>query len=79
LVRYFGKAGRFYYKIFRGIDDRPVQPHRETKSLAAEDTFAYDLTTLAGMTTELDKIAETVYNRLQRYRLKCRTVKVKMK
>src|ERR1700743_3810159 len=36
LVQHFGKAGRFYYKISRGIDDRPVQPHRETKSLAAE-------------------------------------------
>jgi DNA polymerase IV len=79
LVKHFGKAGRFYYKISRGVDDRPVQPHRETKSLAAEDTFAYDLTTLAEMTTELDKIAETVYNRLQRYRLKGRTVTLKIK
>jgi DNA polymerase-4 len=79
LVKHFGKAGRFYYKISRGIDDRPVQPHRETKSLAAEDTFAYDLTTLAEMTVELDKIARTVYDRLRRYRLKGRTLTVKIK
>jgi DNA polymerase-4 len=79
LVKHFGKAGRFYYKISRGIDDRPVQPHRETKSLAAEDTFAYDLTLPAEMTRELDKIAQTVYNRLQRYQLKGRTITLKIK
>ena len=79
LVQHFGKAGRFYYKISRGIDDRPVQPHRETKSLAAEDTFAYDLTLPAEMIRELDKIAQTVYNRLQRYQLKGRTITVKIK
>lgn len=79
LVKHFGKAGRFYYNIARGIDDRPVQPHRETKSLAAEDTFAYDLTVPEEMTRELDKIAQTVYSRLQRYRLKGRTITVKIK
>ena len=79
LVGHFGKAGRFYYKISRGIDDRPVQPHRETKSLAAEDTFAYDLTLPAEMIRELDKIAQTVYGRLQRYQLKGRTITVKIK
>lgn len=43
LVRHFGKAGHFYYKIARGIDDRPVQPDRETKSLAAEDIPPIDI------------------------------------
>ena len=79
LVGHFGKAGRFYYKISRGIDDRPVQPDRETKSLAAEDTFAHDLTLPDEMTRELDKIAQTVYNRLQRYQLKGRTITLKIK
>src|SRR6201986_1122421 len=34
MVARFGKPGRFYYQIVRGIDNREVQPHRETKSLA---------------------------------------------
>lgn len=63
----------------RGIDDRPVQPHRETKSLGAEDTFAYDLTTGEEMSAELDKIAETVVKRLQRYELQGRTITLKVK
>lgn len=56
-----------------------MQPHRETKSLVAEDTFAYDLTLPAEMIRELDKIAQTVYGRLQRYQLKGRTITVKIK
>ena len=79
LVKHFGKVGRFYYNIARGIDERPVQPHRETKSLAAEDTFSYDLTITEEMTRELDKIAQTVCNRLQKYRLKGRTITLKIK
>jgi DNA polymerase IV len=79
MTKAFGKAGRFYYQIIRGIDNRAVQPHRETKSVGAEDTFAYDLTQLDEMNPELDRIAETVANRLQRYELKGRTVTLKVK
>jgi DNA polymerase-4 len=79
LIRHFGKAGKFYYQIVRGIDNREVQPHRETKSLGAEDTFAYDLTTLEEMEAELDKIAITVHNRLLKYELKGRTLTLKVK
>jgi DNA polymerase-4 len=77
--RHFGKAGRFYFRIVRGIDNREVQPNRETKSSGAEDTFPYDLTTLDEMYAELDKIAVNVANRLQRYELKGRTVTLKVK
>ncbi|WP_114939805.1 DNA polymerase IV [Mucilaginibacter endophyticus] len=79
LTRHFGKVGKFYYQIVRGIDNREVQPHRETKSLGAEDTFAYDLTTLEEMEAELDKIAVTVHNRLLKYELKGRTITLKVK
>src|SRR2546428_2299939 len=79
LTLHFGKVGKFYYKIVRGIDDREVQPHRETKSVGAEDTFAYDLTEIDEMNTQLDKIAITVCDRLQRYQLKGRTITLKIK
>lgn len=79
LVMHFGKAGAFYYKIVRGIDEREVRPDRETKSVAAEDTFAYDLTLTSEMNAELDKIAKLVSDRLQRYRLKGRTITLKIK
>ncbi|WP_262511259.1 DNA polymerase IV [Mucilaginibacter terrenus] len=79
IIRNFGKAGSFYYKIVRGIDDREVQPHRETKSMGAEDTFAYDLTTVEEMNAELAKIALIVHQRLMKYQLKGRTVTLKIK
>lgn len=79
LVRHFGKTGRFYYRIVRGIDDREVQPHRETKSLGAEDTFPHDLTTQDEMFEALERIAGTVCERLARYQLKGRTITLKIK
>lgn len=79
MMKRFGKPGKFYYKIVRGIDDRPVQPNRETKSIGAEDTFRYDLTTLDEMNKELEAIADILYGRLKRYNLKGRTVTVKIK
>ena len=79
LTRHFGKAGRFFYKIVRGQDDRVVQPHRETKSVGAEDTFPYDLKSVEEMNEELEKIALIVQDRLQRHGLKGRTITLKIK
>lgn len=79
LKKHFGKSGSFFYRIVRGIDDREVQPHRETKSVGAEDTFPYDLTSLEDMQDELLKITKTVYNRLLKNGLKGRTITLKIK
>lgn len=79
LVHHFGKSGKFFYDIVRGIDDRAVQPDRETKSLSAEDTFPKDLTLVEEMEAELDKLAQNVQERLRRRGLKGRTVTLKIK
>lgn len=79
LIRHFGKSGAFFYKIVRGIDEREVQPHRETKSVGAEDTFPYDLTSVEDMHDELLKITQSVYKRLLRKGLKGRTLTLKIR
>jgi DNA polymerase IV len=79
LVKHFGKPGRFFYKIVRGIDDREVQPNRETKSIGAEDTFPHDLVALEEMHLQVDRIAGIVHGRLERYGLKGRTITLKIK
>jgi DNA polymerase IV len=79
LNRIFGKTGNFFYQIVRGIDHREVQPHRETKSVGAEDTFAYDLETTSEMFPELDKLSTLVHARLMKYGLKGRTITLKIK
>ncbi|MET4137676.1 DNA polymerase IV [Pedobacter sp. UYP1] len=79
LIRKFGKTGKFYYKIVRGIDDRPVQPHRLTKSLSVEDTFGKDLISTEELVTELELIAEKVAERLEKNKLKGKTLTLKIK
>ncbi|MEQ9591216.1 MAG: DNA polymerase IV [Cyclobacteriaceae bacterium] len=79
LVKHFGKAGKFYYKIVRGIDERKVQPYRKVKSIGAEDTFPYDLEELEEMEEQLDKIGVLVHDRLTKKDLTGRTVTLKVK
>lgn len=79
MVKHFGKTGRFFYKIVRGIDTREVIPDRETKSVGAEDTFPFDLNEIKDMFRELDKLANVVHDRLRNYSLKGRTITVKIK
>jgi DNA polymerase-4 len=79
LVQHFGKSGRFFFRIVRGIDERPVVPDRETKSVGAEDTFATDLTTLEELQAEIANIAGIVAGRLERNGLSGRTITLKIK
>ncbi|ETZ22547.1 DNA polymerase IV [Pedobacter sp. V48] len=79
LTKYFGKVGKFYYAIVRGIDKRAVQSERQTKSLAVEDTFEHDLITIEEMHTELGKLADKLAIRLNKNQLKGRTITLKLK
>jgi DNA polymerase-4 len=79
LVAQFGKSGKFYYKVVRGIDERPVQPHRETKSVGAEDTMSEDTNEDSVMHELLLQISQTVANRVEKYQLKGKTITLKIK
>lgn len=46
LAGHFGKFGLELFQLCRGMDDRPVEPARERKSLSTERTFSLPLTTL---------------------------------
>ncbi len=52
----FGKFGAELYDLCRGIDERPVEPHRERKSLSTEETFARDLETLEACEEKLEEL-----------------------
>jgi DNA polymerase-4 len=79
LVRMFGKAGDYYYKICRGEDEREVQPSRERKSVGAEDTFFTDLYRVEELEKELLKIADTLWPRIERSKVKAKTLTFKFK
>ncbi len=79
LIRNFGKIGAFYFDIVRGIDDRPVEPYSERKSVGTELTFEKDLTTNFEIIAELYKIEKELMNRLQDAGTSGRTITVKVK
>ncbi len=79
LLHVFGKIGRFYYEIARGIDNRPVTPFREVKSIGAEDTFEQDLFEWEDLDRELRRLCERVAGRLQKKDLEGKTLTVKIK
>ncbi len=39
LIKIFGKSGKHYYNVVRGIHTSEVKPHRIQKSVAVERTF----------------------------------------
>lgn len=79
LVRLFGKSGRYYYHIARGIDERPVNPNRIRKSIGAENTFSHNLTQEEEMLEELSVIAEEVAGRLEKHGRQGKTITIKIK
>ncbi len=79
LVRRFGKAGGYYFNICRGIDNRPVMPDRERKSVSAERTFDHNLMQLEDITSELERIGRITFLRYQPQNKPGRTVTIKVK
>ncbi len=79
LVRRFGKVGRYYYRIVRADDERPVNPNRIRKSIGAERTFTEDLNALAAMQERLTDIAGKVFDYCQKHQNFGRTVTLKVK
>lgn len=79
LNQVFGKAGNYYYQIVRGIDNRPVNPHRERKSVGGENTFSNDLRSIDEQLNAMQPIAEKVYERIKRAQKYGRTLSIKVK
>lgn len=79
LIKHFGKIGKFYYNIVRGIDDRPVQPFRELKSIGVEDTFGKDLFEYQDLCTEIKILVEKVCKRLDAKQAQGFTLTLKVK
>src|SRR5690606_15512448 len=79
LVKYFGKQGHFYFNIVRGIDNRPVQPFRETKSVGVEDTFEEDLISAADLNWQLEKLANKLTERSRGRERRGRTLSLKIR
>ncbi len=62
-----------------GIDDSPVIPDREAKSISREETFARDIRDAERLRRELLRMSDEVAGRLRRHNLQARTVGVKLR
>jgi DNA polymerase-4 len=79
LDEHFGKSGRFYYYVVRGIHNSEVKSDRIRKSLAAERTFNENLSSEIFMLEKLDHIAQEVAKRLNKSKVAGKTVTLKIK
>jgi DNA polymerase-4 len=79
LEKHFGKSGRFYYNVVRGIHNSEVKSERIAKSVATEHTFDKNLSSEIFMVDKLQTIAEQLEKRLQKQHLAGKTVTLKIK
>ncbi|MFD2822620.1 DNA polymerase IV [Lacinutrix iliipiscaria] len=79
LEEHFGKSGKSYYYIVRGIHTSEVKPNRTRKSLAAERTFNENLSSEIFMLEKLEHIAEEVSKRLHKSKVAGKTITLKIK
>src|SRR6476646_9642695 len=75
----FGSSAEWYWRICRGIDERPVRPDRPYKSVSAERTFDEDLRDPERLAAELTRIAGYAWDRVSRAEVTGRTVTLKVK
>lgn len=79
LRAHFGKAGQWYFDIARGIDERPVLPHRPRKSIGTEDTFATDLMAHDAAREEVARLCAKVWHQSTARGLQGRSLTLKVK
>jgi DNA polymerase-4 len=79
LMRRYGEEGLRLSRLARGIDDRKVDPERETKSVSAETTFDRDIGDFRPLEQHLWHLCEKVSSRLKAQGLAGSTVTLKLK
>ena len=79
LHKHFGSAADYYHAMAHGRDYRRVRSNRARKSLGGEQTFDHDLSEDIALNEALERIAEIVWDRIDRSGTRGRTVTLKLK
>ena len=79
LWRAFGKHGHAMRDRASGLDDRPVEPDREEKSISAEETFDTDIRAATELRAQLVHLADRTASRLRAQKLLAGRVSVKIR
>jgi DNA polymerase IV len=75
----FGRYSAWVRERASGVDDRPVEPDLEEKSLSAEDTFEQDIGEPRVLQVQLARLAELACARLRARRLVAGCIGVKIR
>lgn len=79
ITRVLGANGQMLWKRANGLDDSPVTPYEEAKSLSTETTFENDSTDIAGMEQILSTMTEKLAFRLRNSNKLAGTVALKIR
>jgi DNA polymerase-4 len=79
LMSQFGKMGDYFYQIARGIDERPVEPSRERKSVGIEYTFETDISQKEAVEHQLSILVDDLWRRILEFGKFGRTLTLKVK
>ncbi len=79
LEKNFGKSGKYYFDIARGIDQRLVVPNRVRKSIGKETTLREDIADRGQMLTVIGALAKRVAAMLQAKKTSGLTLTLKVK
>lgn len=79
MISYFGKAGTYFYDVVRGIDERPVVPFRERKSIGAERTYETDLYDMSTVKEKLVEVIEIMWKRCEAKNMFGKTLTLKLR
>jgi DNA polymerase-4 len=79
LEKHFGSEAKRYFELARGIDDRPVVPDREAKTIGHEQTFEVDVADADEIRRVLLHQVEQVAHRLRKRGLRAHGVVVKIR
>ncbi len=79
LTKHFGKVGKYYFDIARGVDNRPVNPDSIRKSIGVENTFNHDIFEPDELYRELDDIIDQLWRRMERANAYGKSITLKIK
>jgi DNA polymerase-4 len=74
-----GSSAEWLQQLAHGIDDRPVEPNRERKSVGSENTFPHDLTEMHEIREAVGDMAREVAEWMARKGVFARTVTLKVR
>ena len=77
MIAHFGSSGSYLYNAARGIDHRRVNPNQIRKSLGGELTYFDDKRSEEELREALDEIIDIVWERIEKYQARGRTVTLK--